>query len=126
MFGDDSLLLGKDMDTGDMIHIRADRSQRILVCGKTGTGKSYTLGVLVEELARLESSIILVVDPQGIFWTMAESNSVASEADGLWAYDRSPSGFPLNLMVPATPSSASMQRSWLPLSAAGCAFRVYA
>jgi DNA helicase HerA-like ATPase len=103
MFGDDSLLLGKDMDTGDMIHIRADRSQRILVCGKTGTGKSYTLGVLVEELARLESSIILVVDPQGIFWTMAESNSVASEADGLWAYDRSPSGFPLNLMVPGDP-----------------------
>jgi hypothetical protein len=91
------------MDTGDMIHIRADRSQRILVCGKTGTGKSYTLGVLVEELARLESSIILVVDPQGIFWTMAESNSVASEADGLWAYDRSPSGFPLNLMVPGDP-----------------------
>jgi len=56
---DNSLLLGKDVDTGDMIHIRADRSQRILVCGKTGTGKSYTLGVLVEELARLESSIIL-------------------------------------------------------------------
>ena len=101
---DNSLLLGKDVDTGDMIHIRADRSQRILVCGKTGTGKSYTLGVLVEELARLESSIILVVDPQGIFWTMAESNSVASETDGLWSFDRSPRGFPLNLMVPGEPN----------------------
>jgi len=101
---DNSLLLGKEVGTGEMINIRADRSQRILVCGKTGTGKSYTLGVLVEELARLESSIILVVDPQGIFWTMAESNSVAQETDGLWAFDRSPCGFPLNLMVPGDPN----------------------
>ena len=100
---DNRILLGKDAETGDSVHIRADRSQRILVCGKTGTGKSYTLGVLIEELASIGEDITLVIDPQGIFWTMAESNSVERETDGLWSFDRSPRGFPLNLMVPGDP-----------------------
>jgi DNA helicase HerA-like ATPase len=99
----DSILLGKETETGDMICIAADKSQRILVCGKTGTGKSYSLGVCIEELANIGSNIILVIDPQGIFWTMAESNTVPEEVDNLWAYDRSPRGFALNLMVPGDP-----------------------
>jgi len=100
---EEGILLGRDIEIGDMVRIEADRSQRILVCGKTGTGKSYSLGVCIEELARLGSAIVLVIDAQGIFWTMAESNTVPEEVDGLWAFDRSPRGFPLNLMVPGDP-----------------------
>ena len=100
---DEEILLGKDTETGDMVRIRADRSQRILVCGKTGTGKSYSLGVCIEELAKLGTDIVLVIDPQGIFWTMAEANTVPDEVDGLWAFDRSPRGFSLNVMVPGDP-----------------------
>lgn len=99
----ESILLGKETEMGDMVRIEADRSQRILVCGKTGTGKSYSLGVCIEELANIGSNIILVIDPQGIFWTMAEANTVPDEVDGLWDFDRSPQGFPLNLMVPGDP-----------------------
>ena len=99
----ESILLGKETEMGDMVRIEADRSQRILVCGKTGTGKSYSLGVCIEELANIGSNIILVIDPQGIFWTMAEANTVPDEVDGLWDFDRSPRGFPLNLMVPGDP-----------------------
>jgi uncharacterized protein len=47
------LLIGKDVDNGDMFRISCEKSQRILVCGKTGTGKSYTMGVLIEELANI-------------------------------------------------------------------------
>ena len=100
---DSNILLGQDTDTGDMVQIRADRSQRILVCGKTGTGKSYSLGVCIEELAKLGSDIVLVIDPQGIFWSMSEANTVPEEVDGLWTYDRSPRGYPLNVMVPGDP-----------------------
>jgi hypothetical protein len=100
---EEGILLGRDIEIGDMVRIEADRSQRILVCGKTGTGKSYSLGVCIEELARLGSDIVLVIDAQGIFWRMAESNTVPEEVDGLWAFDRSPRGFPLNLMVPGDP-----------------------
>lgn len=100
---EDSIFLGKDCETGDTVRIEADQSQRVLVCGKTGTGKSYTLGVCIEELANMGSNIVLVIDPQGIFWTMAEANTVSDEVDGLWAFDRSPRGFSLNLMVPGDP-----------------------
>ena len=100
---DKDILLGKDPETGDMVRIEADQSQRILVCGKTGTGKSYSLGVCVEELANIGTNIVLVVDPQGIFWTMTEANTVPREVDDLWEFDRSPRGFPLNLMVPGDP-----------------------
>ncbi len=97
------LLIGKDVDDGNMFRIPCDKSQRILVCGKTGTGKSYTMGVLIEELANIGEDIILVIDPQGIFWTMTQPNEVAKEIDSLWEFDREAKGFSLNLMVPGDP-----------------------
>jgi len=95
--------LGLDEKTSESVKIDATKSQRMLVCGKTGTGKSYTLGVCIEELFKLGDVISLILDPQGIFWTMAEKNSNSVEANKLWQYTLSPQGFPINLMVPGDP-----------------------
>ncbi|HAW07752.1 MAG TPA: DUF853 domain-containing protein, partial [Bacteroidetes bacterium] len=95
--------LGVDEKTSEPVKIDATKSQRMLVCGKTGTGKSYTLGVCIEELQKLGDVISLILDPQGIFWTMAEKNSNPIEADKLWQYNLSTQGFPINLMVPGNP-----------------------
>ncbi|MBL7209204.1 MAG: ATP-binding protein [Dehalococcoidia bacterium] len=97
------MLLGKNTGDGGFVDIPCTTSQRILVCGKTGTGKSYTLGVLVEELAILGRDIVLVVDPQGIFWSTAQPNASFSEADKLWEFDREPRGFQVNVLVPGDP-----------------------
>lgn len=100
---DGNLVLGKEMDAGSLVSIPCGTSQRILVCGKTGTGKSYTLGVLIEELSRLNNDIVLVVDPQGIFWSMAEQNPAFGETDKLWEYSRDACGFAVNVLVPGDP-----------------------
>lgn len=47
----------------------------ILVCGKRGTGKSFTMGVVIEEFARQPADIrrrlsVIVIDTVGIFWTL--------------------------------------------------------
>ena len=55
------------------------RSHVILVAGKRGSGKSYTLGAIAEELSSLtkeEAKNIssLIFDTMGIFWTMKYKN----------------------------------------------------
>ncbi len=55
------------------------RSHVVLVAGKRGSGKSYTLGVLAEELSTLSEGInqniaSLIFDTMGIYWTMKYSN----------------------------------------------------
>lgn len=99
----DSIVLGKRSDTGEQLRILCGTSQRILICGKTGTGKSYTLGVLLEELASRQRDIVLAVDPQGIYWTMAQPNQSLRETDRLWEYGREARGFPVNVLVPGDP-----------------------
>ncbi|PJA07340.1 MAG: hypothetical protein COX70_07085, partial [Flavobacteriales bacterium CG_4_10_14_0_2_um_filter_32_8] len=51
----------------------------VLIAGKRGSGKSYTIGVIAEELADLETEVkkniaTLIFDTMGIFWTMKYKN----------------------------------------------------
>jgi len=55
------------------------RSHVVLVAGKRGSGKSYTLGVIAEELSSLPSEVSqnitsLIFDTMGIYWTMKFPN----------------------------------------------------
>ncbi len=55
------------------------RSHVILVAGKRGSGKSYSIGVIAEELASLpkenaENIASIIFDTMGIFWTMKYEN----------------------------------------------------
>ncbi|KXB01626.1 hypothetical protein AKJ41_00825 [candidate division MSBL1 archaeon SCGC-AAA259O05] len=52
----------------------------IFVCGARGSGKSYTLGVLAEEIARKDSDIAtVIIDPIGVFWSMKYPNQEEEE-----------------------------------------------
>jgi len=55
------------------------RTHVILVAGKRGSGKSYTLGVLAEELTNLpketsQNIASIIFDTMGIYWTMKYKN----------------------------------------------------
>ena len=55
------------------------RSHVVLIAGKRGSGKSYTLGVIAEELSNLPKEASqnigsLIFDTMGIYWTMKFKN----------------------------------------------------
>jgi hypothetical protein len=61
------------------IHLDVSGPHVILVSGKRGSGKSYTLGVIAEGMVDLPEEIaknlsILIFDTMGIFWTMKYPN----------------------------------------------------
>ena len=45
--------LALDKSMGSQVHMDALRPHAILICGKRGYGKSYTMGIIIEELASL-------------------------------------------------------------------------
>lgn len=97
------LFLGEELEAGTDTYIDASSARSILACGKRGTGKSYTLGNVVEEIHTEADDIVpLVIDPMGIYWTMAEENE--EQRDLLWDWGMSEEGFSVNLLVPGAPN----------------------
>ncbi|MHB9285818.1 ATP-binding protein [Halobacteriales archaeon Cl-PHB] len=62
-----------DGSEGAPLYLDLDGPHAMLVVGKRGYGKSYTLGVVAEALARTEGVAPVVVDPMGEFRSLAES-----------------------------------------------------
>lgn len=61
-----------DGSPGARLAVDTDRPHAMLVVGKRGYGKSHTLGVLAEALARSRGLAPVVVDPMGEFATLTE------------------------------------------------------
>jgi len=81
--------MGQYTSLSNNIFMDVARSHVILVSGKRGSGKSYSLGVIAEELACLpleERKNIsgLIFDTMGIFWTMKYENEKESELLEEW------------------------------------------
>lgn len=60
---------------GRKILVDLAKPHLMLICGKRGGGKSYTMAVLMEELARLPPQIksrisVITIDTVGIFWSL--------------------------------------------------------
>lgn len=96
------LYIGQEIENKEDVYIDASSARSILACGKRGTGKSYTLGNVVEEIHTETDDIVpLIIDPMGIYWTMAEEND--NQRDLLWDWGVTEQGFPVNLLVPGDP-----------------------
>ncbi len=97
------LCIGTEYNSKSSAYIKATGSRAIFICGKRGSGKSYTMGVLVEELFNQEegNATIIIVDPMGIYHTMSLPNEIQSEEVRSSGY--MPKGFPVRLIVPGDP-----------------------
>lgn len=79
------------------------RTHVVLIAGKRGSGKSYTIGVLAEELADLKGETSrniasLIFDTMGIFWTMKFKNDKERELLANW--DLETKALPARVIVP--------------------------
>ena len=78
--------IGPDIKKNNPVEFSTEKSRVVLITGKRGSGKSYTLGVFAEEL--FGDVLILVIDPLGIFWTFCLSDTES---------------FPTTVLVPGNP-----------------------
>ncbi|WP_425484367.1 ATP-binding protein [Halosimplex pelagicum] len=62
----------RDGSSGAPLHVDLDGPHATLIVGKRGYGKSYTLGVLAEALARADGVAPVIADPMGVFPTLGE------------------------------------------------------
>jgi uncharacterized protein len=95
--------MGQYTSLSNKIFMDIVRSHVILVAGKRGSGKSYTLGVLAEELANLPDEIneniaSLIFDTMGIYWTMKYKNEKDKQLLEEW--DLKPKNLPVKVFVP--------------------------
>jgi len=93
--------IGKDLKSQEFVYLDDSRSRAVLVCGKRGSGKSYSLGVVVEELLESGNTLIVIVDPMGIYYPMAQPNYGQERL--LWDWGLSPKGVSTLLLVPGEP-----------------------
>jgi hypothetical protein len=110
-FGDKGLVfigkgyvkMGQYTSLSNKIFMDIARSHVILVAGKRGSGKSYTLGVLTEELANLpketgQNIASLIFDTMGIYWTMKFKNQKDQNLLNEWGLQTK--NLPVNIFIP--------------------------
>ncbi|MBU7018496.1 MAG: DUF87 domain-containing protein [Theionarchaea archaeon] len=86
----------------------------VFICGMRGSGKSYTLGVIAEELALKNDAVgVIIIDPMGIFWSMRSPNKVEREQNLLEKWALSPTGInSMKVFIPAGYAKEAPQETW--------------
>jgi DNA helicase HerA-like ATPase len=110
-FGDKGLIfigkgyvkMGQYTSLSNRIFMDVARSHVVLVAGKRGSGKSYTLGVITEELSSLPKEVSqniasLIFDTMGIYWTMKFPNEKDKELLREW--NLTAKSLPVKIFVP--------------------------
>lgn len=95
--------MGQYTSLSNPIFMDVARSHVILVSGKRGSGKSYSMSVIAEELSILpeeerKNIASLIFDTMGIFWTMKFENDKEKELLSEW--NLKPKKTPTRVFVP--------------------------
>lgn len=95
--------MGQYTSLSNKIFMDVARSHVVLVAGKRGSGKSYTLGVIAEELSALpkeasQNLAAIIFDTMGIYWTMKFKNE--KDKDLLQEWGLKTKNLPVKIFVP--------------------------
>jgi hypothetical protein len=86
---------GEDAHLTNPVYMDVSRPHIILVCGKRGSGKSYSSGVIAEEMTLLPKEVkdnlsVLMIDTMGIYWSMKRPNEKDRELLEQWGLKPQP------------------------------------
>ncbi|MBI4017901.1 MAG: DUF87 domain-containing protein, partial [Candidatus Aenigmarchaeota archaeon] len=105
-----TIFLGRHIvGTGEEAHLTnpiamdVARPHVMLILGKRGQGKSYTLATIAEEVTNLPADVkenlsVIIVDTMGIFWSMKNPNERQVALLSEWGLQ--PKGFDVAVYVP--------------------------
>jgi hypothetical protein len=94
---------GEDAHLTNPIMMDVTRPHVILISGKRGSGKSYSAGIVSEEIANLPPEIkdnlaVVMFDTMGIYWSMKNPNERDKEVLKKWGLK--PEAMPIQLFIP--------------------------
>jgi DNA helicase HerA-like ATPase len=95
--------MGRVTSLANSVYLDVARNHTILVCGKRGSGKSYSMGVMTEGVIDFPEEVknnmsIIIFDTMGIFWTMKYKNEKDLNLLAEWGLDSK--GLDIDLFVP--------------------------
>ncbi|HLD43018.1 MAG TPA: ATP-binding protein [Candidatus Nanoarchaeia archaeon] len=95
LLGKHYVKMGQTTSLSNPIYMDVSQSHAVFICGKRGSGKSYTMGVIAEGMAHLPEQIanrlaIVILDTMGIYWTMKYPNKQEEELLEEWGIKGKP------------------------------------
>src|SRR5690349_11176026 len=73
--GKDNRLIDRTLDLGKDLHVpRAVAARTVFIAGTKGSGKTYTGGVMAEEMLAAGVHVV-VLDPLGVWWASATTSA---------------------------------------------------
>ncbi len=87
--------MGQTTSLSNPVYLDVSGAHVIFLCGKRGSGKSYTMGSIAEGLADLPKNIkqnlsIVLLDTMGIYWTMKYPNYQDAALLREWGFEPKP------------------------------------
>ncbi|MBS3097273.1 ATP-binding protein [Candidatus Woesearchaeota archaeon] len=95
LLGKHYVKMGQVTSLSNEIYLDVARSHVVFVCGKRGSGKSYSMGVIAEGMANLPPEIsqnlaVVMLDTMGIYWTMKYANKKEESLLSEWGLEAKP------------------------------------
>ncbi|MBU0615745.1 MAG: DUF87 domain-containing protein, partial [Nanoarchaeota archaeon] len=96
--------MGQTTSLSNNVYFDVAGSHVLFICGKRGSGKSYTMGVIAEGICDLPPEVknnisVIMLDTMGIYWTMKYPNK--KEEDILKEWGLEPKSLDINIYTPA-------------------------
>ena len=104
LLGKHYVQMGQTTALAQNIYLDLNKAHVLFVCGKRGSGKSYSLGVIAEGIAKLPEEhrsrlAVVLLDTMGIYWTMKYPNHKDEHMLKEWNLEGE--GIPVKIFTPA-------------------------